>query len=465
MSTGWGATDGASSSLPSTSDDAGSSDAPAAPVADAAHADGTSEDAVTTSESGSDGGGDAAPRPTPVPVSADQLCKLESNLKEGDPTSNQVQDRANVLGADLGIPVEHGGTLFLFFGDTVGYQGIWPAGQGPDSIAYAADPASMVATDPSLLCSDLTFLTLSPQNSIGPTVDPAVQADFAGGYMTPPPGHSISEYVHHPPSSSFPSIPGVFEVPSGNFDYGDSIYLFYTTVQSSSDTTMMASYLAQWGPSSPGGPPVPGGAPGYQILYQVDERFDGSSPLHGHFVNIAGVPSPAGDFLYMFGTGDYRKSFIYLARKPLSDLASPGGYEEYDATSGTWSAAGAQPSPGPIVSDAQYGETSFRYFHAVDRWMMLAASTLGMEARFADRPEGPWSDAILLTTPAFYVEYCCIPDDNCQGKQFLNCDKTGPYGSYLLPEIQVHSDGSFTVAHTLSSFAPYNVALFTATFK
>ena len=45
----------------------------------------------------------------------------------------------------------------------------------------------------------------------------------------------------------------------------------------------------------------------------------------------------------------------------------------------------------------------------------------------------------------------------------FNCDRTGFYGSYLLPGATTNGQ-SFTVAYTLSSFSPYNVALFVATF-
>jgi hypothetical protein len=68
-----------------------------------------------------------------------------------------------------------------------------------------------------------------------------------------------------------------------------------------------------------------------------------------------------------------------------------------------------------------------------------------------------------MADPQFRAASCCAPDDDCQGVQFLDCDRTGFYGSYLLPT--AHSDGAtFDLAYTLSSFAPYNVALFTATF-
>lgn len=62
---------------------------------------------------------------------------------------------------------------------------------------------------------------------------------------------------------------------------------------------------------------------------------------------------------------------------------------------------------------------------------------------------------------------CCAAgcgSNNCQGEQFFHCDRTGFYGSYLLPDVVLQPDGSFTATYTLSSFDPYNVALFTATF-
>jgi len=46
----------------------------------------------------------------------------------------------------------------------------------------------------------------------------------------------------------------------------------------------------------------------------------------------------------------------------------------------------------------------------------------------------------------------------------MHCDRTGFYGTYLFPDVALHGDGSFTVTYTMSSFDPYNVALFTATF-
>jgi hypothetical protein len=52
----------------------------------------------------------------------------------------------------------------------------------------------------------------------------------------------------------------------------------------------------------------------------------------------------------------------------------------------------------------------------------------------------------------------------CSGEQLFNCSKAGFYGTYLLPDVAVDSRG-FTVAYTLSTWDPYNVALFSARFE
>jgi hypothetical protein len=403
-------------------------------------------DAIVSSDTTSD----AAARPLPELQATDQLCKLLSNRDAADPTPNDVQHRSNVLGADLGIPVEHGGTLYILFGDTIGYAGIWGAQSHPDAVGYGVDSAAAIALEPSKLCAGLRIVSLPPGSSIGPTVDPSIESDFAGAAMSPPPAHTLDEYIHNPAGGNggptFPNLPGDFEVPSGVFSTGGSLYVFYTTVVSPSDITMKGSYLARWTA------PSPTAIPAYEILYGVDERFDAAGALGGNFINIAAATH--GDYVYAFGTGEYRASAVYLARKRLDSLAT-AGFELI----------------GPVIDTAGYGETSVRYFASIDRWMFLAEELTPaanrIVARFADRPEGPWTDAIVvhdMADPQFLAAYCCGADHSCDGKQFFDCERTGFYGTYLLPEVIEHGDGSFTVTYTMSSFEPYNVALFTATF-
>jgi len=397
-----------------------------------------------------DAAADAVPRPLPQLASTDQLCKLLNNRSVSDPTANDVQHRANVLGADLGIPVEHAGSLYIFFGDTIGYTAIWGNQSHPDSVGYGLDSAAAIAANPALLCSRLGIVSLSPNESIGPSVDSSVQRDFAGGAMVAPSGHSLDEYIHNPSGGNggptFANLPGDFEVPSGAFSSGGSIYIFYTTVVSPSDITMKGSYLARWTS------PSPTAIPAYDILYTVDERFDANGALGGNFINIAAATQ--GDYVYAFGTGQYRASPVYLARKRLDSLAT-GGFDLV----------------GPVIDTAGYGETSVRYFAAIDRWMFLAEeltpTSNRIVARFADHAEGPWSDAIVVHDMAdapFLATYCCGADQSCDGKELMHCDRTGFYGTYLFPDVATYADGSFTITYTMSSFDPYNVALFTATF-
>ena len=446
------------------------------PVNESGTGPGLGDDATFPEEAGEAASADANPKATadasadagdgaqslPTLLSQQQVCKLINDAAEGDPTANQTPTLANLVGTDLGIPLEVGSSLYFFFGDSHGYKGIWQPGQSfPDAVGYSLDSATALAAKPGLLCSDLRFLTLSPSASLGPTIDPSIVADFAAAAMSAPSGQSLSTYIHNPSGdsqNSFPYLPGTSEVPSGTFAYGSDAYVFYTTVDSPTDPTMEASYLARW--SSPSTQ----GTPGLNVLYSVDDRLGTGSPLFGDFVNVAAETS--GSYLYLFGTGDFRKSPVRLARKALSSLASAGGFELYDAASGTWGTSRGA----PIIATPGYGETSVHFFSAINRWMFLAADFdmhSQVVARFADQPEGPWSAPIVIqdmADPVFTSLYCC--GQSCVGAQMLLCSGGNTfYGAYLLPEVAVQSDGSFTVDYTLSTGNPYDVVLMQATFS
>lgn len=410
------------------------------------------------------GGGEGAgiANAPPSLASTDMLCKLVNDENNLDPTPNQTHTRANVLGTDLGIPVAHGSDVFFFFGDTIGYQGIWPFAESvPDAVGYALDGRVGLAEDPSALCDGLRFLRVSQGVSVGPSIDPAIEADFAGASMAAPPGHTLGEYIKNPAGptgqNAFPHVPGTFEVPSGAFSHDGSIYVFYTTVEGPHSLAMKASYLARWST------PSKTGVPHYQILHGLDERYSASGPLGGRFINVAAEPHDG--YVYLFGTGDFRHSPVHLARKALANVESAGGYEVYDASTSQWLAApGAQASP--IIADASFGETSVRYFPEIDAWMFLAQGGSRVVARFANEPEGPWSDEITLhdnTDPSFLAAYCCLPGGTCSGDRLFDCSKASFYATYLLPDVVLDADG-FTVSYTMSTWDPYNVALLSARF-
>jgi hypothetical protein len=225
---------------------------------------------------------------------------------------------------------------------------------------------------------------------------------------------------------------------------------------------MKGSYLARWtAPSTTG-------LPTYEILYHVDERFDANGALRGDFINIA--PVIVGDWLYLYGSGEYRHSSVHLARKPLSALATAGGFERFDAATKTWRPAN-DASAKPVVVSPGVGELSVQYFPTIKRFAMMNqeinANGNQVVARFANAPEGPWSPAIVvasLSDPAFVSTYCCV-DNDCVGPRLFNCDRAGFYGTYMLPDVTKKADGSFAIDFTMSTWDPYNVALMSATFQ
>jgi hypothetical protein len=68
-----------------------------------------------------------------------------------------------------------------------------------------------------------------------------------------------------------------------------------------------------------------------------------------------------------------------------------------------------------------------------------------------------------MANAGFRSTYCCSSEDNCSSTQFFNCNRTGFYGTYMFPTL-IDSQDEFTVTYTMSSFSPYNVALFQTTF-
>lgn len=393
--------------------------------------------------------------PVPKLDSVELQCKLLNKKGTGDPTLNDVQHRANVAGADLGISVAHGDDFYVFFGDTIGWSQIWGAGEShPDAVGYSKVPYSQVKQDSNVLCNNLGIMLSSFKSG-------DADADFAAGSMKPPTGHTINEYVLNPSgkpgANAFPTFPGDFEVPSGALSYNGAIYLYYTS--SSKAATMNQSYLAKWTA------PSTSGKPDYQILHLVDELRDGKGALGGDFINIA--PVVVDDYLYLYGSGEYRNSSVNIVRKPIADIEKEGGYDRFDALTRQW---GPQKLKGsPIVGGGKIGELSVRYYPNVGRFVMLnqEINTKGNQivARFATQPEGPWSDAVTVMTmdADFDKVYRCPGKNDCPGDKQILSDY-GFYGTYLFPEATLNADGSFTLDFLMSVFEPYNTILMRAKF-
>jgi hypothetical protein len=395
------------------------------------------------------------------------LCKLISGAHLNDPTANQTHTRFNLKGTDLGIPLATGSELHLFFGDSVGYALIWDFGEDPDAVARV--PLASATADPSSLCSQLDFYVTPDDPSVAAGVDPSIQRDFASAWMTPPPGEPIEPYIAQPPPG-FPQIPGTFEVPSGAVEIGSKVYLTYAgAVELAPRTRATSSYLARW--DAPGA-----SLPGYQILFAIDRLAGGA--LGGHFIQIAPVVHDG--TLYFFGSGNYRQSGIYLAKKPSAAIESAGGEEIFDPASNAWRPAGTlsqaeREAIAPLLESDGVGELSVQWLPEPGLFLLIHQRELHdaggaivdnrIVARVSPTPTGPWSEALTIVDmadPTFRAAHCCAPS-TCNAQQILHCDKAGLYGAYALPTIGVTPSSAgyqLSIPFVVSTWDPYNVVLF-----
>lgn len=427
----------------------------------------TSGDASTGPGAGSDETG-GPPLPPPSLEGVELVCKLVNDASVEDQSLNETHTRFNLRGTDLGIPVVIGDLLHIFFGDTHGYRDIWAIGEDPDSVAFV-DVAAAQA-DPSVLCTDLSFYVTPDIPSVAAGTDPAIERDFAAGWMLPPPGEDLSSYITHHPAA-FPNVPGSFEVPSGAVTVGDDVYLLWAGKSEFEPyARMTVSYLARWD--------EPRDLPIYQIVRPLDSLYDG--PLGGHFLQV--FPIVDDDMLYLFGTGDYRRSPIYLARMPVDAIETGVGQQVYDPIERQWLDASAlDPKSAaaiePIVQGTGIGELGGAFVAGPDTLVLMYQEATWDGAQLltnriyvttAPTPEGPWSDPLVvidMADPQFLEDHCCLAQP-CGASQIWECASAGLYGAYPLPigAATDRGDGTYAVdlPFLVSTWIPYNVVLFEA---
>jgi hypothetical protein len=388
-------------------------------------------------------------------------CKLINRANEYDPTTNQLQTRFNIRGADLGLSLAIDSYLYLFFGDTLGYRAIWSVAEA-DSVARI--PLATVQSDLTTLCRQLDFYVTADPRSVASGEDPTVLRDFAAAFIYPPPGEPLSRFVSSAPLGQ-PNIPGHLEVPSGVLRDRDQTYVFYASGSVELPFTHPTrSFLARWDEPN---------TPGYDVVTLLDHLTNGD--LGGHFIQIS--PVQRGDYTYLFGTGLLRRSAIYLAR--TRDVEDPTEYELYDAVAQRWQRAASltqseRASIAPIAEQSGVGELSAFYVAKLGLFGLLYQRELRngtgqivdnrVLARFSSSPEGRWSDAVTISDMGeseFRAQHCC--GATCAGDEILHCERAGLYAAYALPFISA-DEGVLRVPYLVSTWDPYNVVLFEAAF-
>jgi uncharacterized protein DUF4185 len=205
----------------------------------------------------------------------DSTIKMEQLLGEEDkqlhqPTLSRTFTRYGIEGTELGNSFEHGGHVYFLFGDTVG------------RLRRALDTiATTDADDP----------------------DNGVRLDFlksGGDYLTiQPPGISM----------------GAFEVPVAGISLGGQVYVAVST-NHSEDRSTDRSVITKFTPPETFQP--------LRTISQLPEGHFVKMSLHIEPGTIAGLP-PGGPFVFVWGTGPYRKSDAYLSIMPVAQFESGKG--------------------------------------------------------------------------------------------------------------------------------------------
>ena len=250
-----------------------------------------------------------------------------------------------------------------------------------------------------------------------------------------------------------PMVPGIkqgaFEVPSGGVSIADTMYVVFTT-DHSVWKVMGRSVVAR---SHDDGRT-------FEMLYELSRD---------KFINVSFWL--ADGWLYIYGSGDYRKSSVYLARVLPTDIGDRSKLQYFGGIG-----PDTQPQWSPREADAVslfrhdvVGEFSVAYLEPVNRYVMLynAMAPRGITMRSAEAPWGPWSEGTVIYEPWRDNGYGYFMHISAkfQGKRDAFSDSHrdnewgGEYGPYIMARFTSGSDGWSRIYYTMSTWNPYQVVV------
>ena len=248
---------------------------------------------------------------------------------------------------------------------------------------------------------------------------------------------------------------GAFEIPSGGISSAGVMYVVFTTDHSPAKV-MGRSVLAA---SHDDGRT-------FKLLYELSRA---------KFINVSFWH--AGGWLYIYGTGDYRKSSVYLARVKPADIGDRSKLRYFGGIG-----ADGRPRWSPKKAEAvvlfrheQIGEFSISYLEPVNRYVMLynADKPRGITMRSAELPWGPWSAGTVTFEPwrdNGYGHFMHISAKFKQQKDRLSDPMRedewgGEYGPYIMSRFTTVSDGYCRIFYTMSTWNPYQVVVMRSDLK
>lgn len=362
-----------------------------------------------------------------------RVCQLtgEHDRTKGVLVPSRTFSRFKLVGTDLGSSVALDNRLVFLFGDT------WPDPRLGDTVAWTTD------TEPS----------------------PNLQLTFAAN----PPDRFRTFVLHSRFVPSGLGGIGVFEVPTGGFAHGGRLYVIYSQGHADPGPTMLSSVMCK--------AEDPNDLATLTVLYQVSRLTDGNFINAAPVVHRARPTSPP--MLYLWGSGDYRKSHIYLARVPLANVDDPQKSAWRYWTGTKWSIHEQDGVPLFVDEPALVGELSAAWIAPLRRWLVTyqVSDPRGVWFRTARNPTGPYSAPQLLYHPDWPdVGYGSVIHRGWNGAGILGTDLLydvgraeewgAEYGPYIVGRF-TRADGPnrARIAFTLSTWNPYQSHLFTATLE
>jgi hypothetical protein len=160
------------------------------------------------------------------------------------------------------------------------------------------------------------------------------------------------------------------------------------------------------------------------------------------FVNAGLVMTPQGDEIYVFGTGLYRVSDVYLAVIKPSIIEDKSQWRYFTGMSGgnpTWSSSEA--AGVSLINGTVAGEISAIYSTYLKQYVITAFNYAGIATLYLYRsntPFGPWTRTLLFEETLPY--------------SWKTAAMSGAYGGYMVPDQGVNTP---ILWMTLSFWNPY----------
>jgi hypothetical protein len=198
-----------------------------------------------------------------------------------------------------------------------------------------------------------------------------------------------------------------------------------------------------------------------------------------HFINISIVR--IGADVWLFGSGAYRASSVYLARAAADTLEDRGSWEYFTGITEEGEPRferGDEEAAAPLIDSRCVGELSVRCDLGRQRFLMTyncasEGEPRGVHLRAAETPWGPWSEPVVVFDPHrdgygqfMHRAVCgepevfgCTDEDDGLSDPGREHEWGGEYGPYLLEPWIESGAGRLTIHYTLSSWNPYAVHL------